>query len=85
MLRHFLVMLFLLLAVSWAEAHSVEYRVENRGISARFFFLPNDPANYSPYEILGPGGRNPSSEGDERTRTVSFCSCRTGPGNGGSK
>ena len=52
-----------LLTVSVAGAHSVEYQVENRGISARFFFLPNDPASYSPYEVFGPGDTVATSKG----------------------
>jgi hypothetical protein len=45
MLTCFLVLLSLLLTVSRAEAHSIEYQVENRGVSARFFFSPENPAN----------------------------------------
>jgi nickel transport protein len=79
MLRHFLVMLFLLVTASGAEAHSVEYQVENRGISARFFFLPNDPANYSPYEILGPGDEIPHQKGrTDKNGVVSFLPDRSG-------
>ena len=79
MLRRFLVMLFLLVTVSGAEAHSTEYQVENKGISARFFFLPNDPANYSPYEIFGPGEDIPYQKGrTDKNGVVSFLPDRPG-------
>jgi nickel transport protein len=68
-----------LLIVSWAEAHSIEYQVENRGISARFFFLPNDPANYSGYEIFGPGDKIPYQKGrTDKNGVVAFLPDRPG-------
>jgi nickel transport protein len=64
---------------SGAEAHSVEYQVENRGISARFFFLPNDPASYSPYEIFGPGDTVPHQKGrTDKNGVVAFLPDRPG-------
>jgi len=73
------VMLLSLLFVSGAEAHSVEYQVENRGISARFFFLPNDPANYSPYEVFGPEDTIPHQKGrTDKNGVVSFLPDRPG-------
>lgn len=71
--------LLVLLTVSSAEAHSVEYQVENRGISARFFFLPNDPASYSSYEIFGPGDEAPYQKGrTDRNGVVAFLPDRPG-------
>ena len=68
-----------LLTVSGAEAHSVEYQVENRGISARFFFLPNEPSIYSPCEIFGPGDAVPHQKGrTDRNGVVSFLPDRPG-------
>jgi nickel transport protein len=68
-----------LLTVSGAEAHSVEYQVENRGISARFFFLPNDPASYSSYKILGPGDQAPYQKGrTDKNGVVAFLPDRPG-------
>jgi nickel transport protein len=79
MLRSFLAILFLFMIASRADAHSVEYQVENRGISARFFFLPNDPANYSPYEILGPGDKIPYQKGrTDKNGVASFLPDRPG-------
>jgi nickel transport protein len=75
----FLVMLFLLLMVTGAAAHSVEYQVEDRGISARFFFLPNDPANYSPYEVFAPGDEVPYQKGrTDKNGVVAFLPDRPG-------
>lgn len=77
--RLFCMMLLSLMAVSGAKAHSIEYQVENRGISARFFFLPNDPASYSPYEIFAPGDAVPHQKGrTDRNGTVSFLPDRPG-------
>ena len=71
--------LFALLTVSGAKAHSVEYRVENKGISARFFFLPNEPASYSLYEIFGPGETIPHQKGrTDKNGVVSFLPDRPG-------
>jgi len=79
MARFVFALLLPLLAVSLAEAHSVEYQVENRGISARFFFLPNDPANYSPYEIFAPGEDIPYQKGrTDKNGVVSFLPDRPG-------
>jgi len=79
MLRCFLLMLLPLLIASGAEAHSVEYQVENRGISARFFFAPNDPASYSAYEVLGPGDQVPHQKGrTDKNGVASFLPDRPG-------
>jgi nickel transport protein len=78
--RCILLTLLVLLTVSSAEGHSVEYRIENRGISARFFFLPNDPASYSAYEIFGPGDTIPHQKGrTDKNGVVSFLPDRPGP------
>jgi nickel transport protein len=80
MMRRILsITLLSLLAASWVEAHSVEYQVENRGISARFFFLPDDAASYSGYEIFGPGDANPYQKGrSDKNGVVSFLPDRPG-------
>lgn len=68
-----------ILVISLAEAHSIEYQVENKGISTRFFFLPNDPASYSNYEIFGPGDEIPYQKGrTDRNGVVSFLPDRPG-------
>ncbi len=79
MLRCLLGCLFAILMVNGAHAHAVEYQVENRGISARFFFLPNDPASYSSYEIFGPGDKIPYQKGrSDKNGVVSFLPDRPG-------
>lgn len=79
MLRCILAMLFSCLLAVEAQAHAVEYQVENRGVSARFFFLPNDPASYSPYEILAPGDKIPFQKGrTDKNGVVAFLPDRPG-------
>jgi len=79
MLRLLFLLLLPLLTVSAAEAHSIEYHVENKGISARFFFLPNDPASYSPYEIFAAGDTVPHQKGrTDKNGVVSFLPDRPG-------
>jgi nickel transport protein len=79
MRRLIFITLLSLLAVAGARAHSVEYQVENRGISTRFFFLPNDPAGYSQYEIFGPRDSVPYQKGrTDKNGVVSFLPDRPG-------
>jgi len=74
----FLVLL-LLLPVSIAETHSVDYQVENKGISARIFFGADEPASYSPYEIFGPDDTVPHQKGrTDKNGFVSFVPDRPG-------
>jgi nickel transport protein len=71
--------LLLLLIYSGAEAHSVHYQVENRGISARIFYAEDDPASYSSYEIFGPGDKIPHQKGrTDKNGFVSFLPDRKG-------
>ena len=82
MLHCFLVMLALVLTATQAEAHSIEYQVENRGVSARFFFSPENPASYSAYEIFGPGDSIPHQKGrTDKNGFVSFLPDRPGKWN----
>ncbi|MBU2539528.1 MAG: hypothetical protein KKH22_13920 [Proteobacteria bacterium] len=63
-----------------ARAHAVHYRVENRGISARIFYGPDDPVSYSVYEIYGPEDTIPHQKGrTDRNGIVSFLPDRPGP------
>ena len=62
-----------------ATAHTVNYQVENKGISARIFYSPDDPASYSQYEIFGPGDTIPHQKGrTDRNGFVSFLPDRQG-------
>jgi len=71
--------LFLICLPCPAPAHTINYQVENRGISVRVFFDKNDPVNYSAYEILGPGDTIPYQKGrTDRNGFVSFFPDRRG-------
>jgi nickel transport protein len=62
-----------------AIAHSVHYQVENKGISARIFYSPEEPASYSAYEVFGPGDNIPHQKGrTDRNGFVSFLPDRKG-------
>jgi len=72
----------LILIFLWSgdgEAHSINYQVENRGISARVFYAGDEPASYSQFEIFGPGDRIPHQKGrTDRNGFVSFLPDRKG-------
>jgi len=71
--------LLLLLMYSGAEAHTVNYHVENKGISVRVFYAEDDPASYSSYEIFGPGDKIPHQKGrTDKNGFVSFLPDRKG-------
>ncbi|WP_333654804.1 hypothetical protein [Dissulfurispira sp.] len=77
--RSLFVTLLLLMIHSWAEAHSVHYHIENKGISARVFYSPDEPASYSQYEIFGPGDKTPHQKGrTDKNGFVSFLPDRAG-------
>ncbi len=78
-IRGLFLTLLLLLIHSGAEAHSIHYQVENKGISARIFYSPDDPASYSGYEIFGPGDKIPHKKGrTDKNGFVSFLPDRAG-------
>ena len=70
----------LLLALSLPlNAHTVNYQVQNKGISTRIFFDVDDPACYSAYEIYGPGDKLAFQKGrSDRNGFVSFLPDRQG-------
>lgn len=77
--RIFFATMLLLMIHSWAEAHAIHYHVENKGISARIFYSPDDPASYSEYEIFGPGDTIPHKKGrTDKNGFVSFLPDRKG-------
>ncbi|MFH0824933.1 MAG: hypothetical protein V2B18_19445 [Pseudomonadota bacterium] len=77
--RALCLLLLSLLTSSGAEAHSVEYRVENKGISARVFFGGNESASYSPFEVFGPGDTIPHQKGrTDKNGFVTFLPDRAG-------
>jgi nickel transport protein len=78
-MRLFLITTLLLLMISGAEAHTVHYQVENKGISVRVFYAEDDPASYSSYEIFGPEDRIPHQKGrTDKNGFVSFLPDRQG-------
>ncbi len=79
MSKYLLITILLLLMYSGAEAHSVHYQVENKGISVRVFYAEDEPASYSSYEIFGPGDRIPYQKGrTDKNGFVSFLPDRKG-------
>ncbi len=71
--------LLLLSFFSLAEAHSVHYQVENKSISVRVFYSPEEPASYSAYEIFGPNDTIPHKKGrTDKNGFVSFLPDRAG-------
>lgn len=79
MIKFGYILLLLLLTYSGAEAHSIHYQVENKGISARIFYSADDPASYSEFEIFGPGDKIPHQKGrTDKNGFVSFLPDRAG-------
>lgn len=79
MIKFGYILLLLLLTYSGAEAHSIHYQVENKGISVRIFYSADDPASYSEFEIFGPGDKIPHQKGrTDRNGFVSFLPDRAG-------
>ena len=71
--------MLVILSATLAAGHAVEYNVQPKGISVRFFFLPDEPASYSAYEIFGPGDKIPHQKGrSDRNGVVSFLPDRPG-------
>lgn len=71
--------LLALLLPAQASAHTVNYRVENRGISARVFYAGDQPARYSAYEIFGPGDTVAHQRGrSDRNGFIAFLPDRAG-------
>ncbi|GAB6058507.1 hypothetical protein [Desulfonatronum parangueonense] len=69
----------LLLPATTASAHGMYYRVDEQGVSARFFYTQTDPASYSAYEIFAPGESIPHKTGrTDKNGFVSFLPDRAG-------
>jgi len=63
----------------WAEAHTVNYQVENKGLTVRVFYAQDDPASYCEYEVYGPGDEIPHQKGrTDKNGCVSFLPDRKG-------
>lgn len=71
---------FFCLAVPlFSYAHTVNYQVENKGVTVRVFYAENDPASYAEYEVHGPGDDLPHQKGrTDKNGCVSFLPDRKG-------
>jgi nickel transport protein len=61
--------------------HSINYRVQEKGIAVRAFYSEKDPSSYSQYEIWGPGDKEdlPHQTGrTDKNGFLSFVPDRTG-------
>ncbi len=71
--------LMALWSIPSAQAHSVNYDVMPKGISAKVFYSETDPASYAGYEIFGPGDALPFATGrTDKNGVVSFLPDRAG-------
>ncbi len=62
-----------------AEAHSINYFVEQKGMAIRAYYSENDPAAYSQYELYGPGDKEPHQIGrTDKNGYVAFVPDRPG-------
>ena len=74
-----LLLLLTLLFPAGAAAHALHYRVDEQGISARFFYAADQPVSYAQYEIFGPGDTLVYKQGrTDRQGFVSFWPDRPG-------
>ena len=62
-----------------AEAHSINYLVQQKGMAVRAYYSENDPAAYSQYELYGPGDNEPHQIGrTDKNGYVGFVPDRPG-------
>jgi len=67
------------LFTSSAYPHSINYEVQQKGISVRVFYTEKDPASYSQYELFGPGDTLPHQTGrTDKNGFISFFPERAG-------
>ncbi|WP_035271740.1 hypothetical protein [Desulfonatronum thiodismutans] len=72
-------LLCLLFPAATASAHGMHYRVDEKGVSVRFFYTQTDPASYSTYEIFGPDETIPHKTGrTDKNGFVSFLPDKAG-------
>jgi len=71
--------LCLLFFAAIASAHGIHYRVDEKGVSVRFFYTRDDPTSYSSYEIFAPGETIPHKTGrTDKNGFVSFLPDKAG-------
>jgi len=60
-------------------SHTINYNVQQKGIAVRVFYSADDPANYSQYEVFGPGDSEPHQTGrTDKNGFVAFVPDRPG-------
>ena len=76
----FLIIVLLITGITMqAEAHSINYHIEQKGMAVRAYYSENDPAAYSQYELFGPGDKEPHQIGrTDKNGYVAFVPDRTG-------
>jgi nickel transport protein len=68
-----------LLATTAVYPHSINYEVQQKGVSVRIFYAEKDPASYSEYELFGPGDTQPHQTGrTDKNGFISFFPERAG-------
>jgi len=68
-----------IVAAVQAEAHSISYLVQQKGMAVRAYYSENDPAAYSQYELYGPGDKEPHQIGrTDKNGFVAFVPDRMG-------
>jgi len=73
-----LVLLTAMCAVT-AQAHSINYQVEQKGMAVRAYYSEKDAAAYSQYELFGPGDKDPYQTGrTDRNGYIGFVPDRPG-------
>jgi len=78
--RIFVIFVLLVMGIAvQAEAHSINYLVEQKGMAIRAYYSENDPAAYSQYELYGPGDKEPHQIGrTDKNGYVAFVPDRPG-------
>lgn len=66
-------------SASQLQAHSISYKVEQKGMAARAYYSAKSAAAYSKYELYGPGDKEPHQTGNtDRNGYVGFVPDRPG-------
>jgi len=78
-ITYLLLILLAVICASRAEAHSINYQVEQKGMAVRAYYSEKDAASYSQYELFGPGDKDPYQTGrTDRNGYIGFVPDRPG-------
>lgn len=73
------VIMAMMVVTTAAQAHSINYQVEQKGMAVRAYYSDKDAAAYSQYELFGPGDREPHQTGrTDRNGYLAFVPDRPG-------